>query len=532
MSNQNQLLAFVLILLSFLCFACSGERGTQSLDGTNNRGGKADQRGGVDLALPGPGGSGASVAWGGPHNGLWNPESVFANAVSTQLNEVWSRGDTTDAVVAVPVAVGESSVHPYGDGQSNAAIDFPFWEHKEPPVVAVAVQNSLGEVEVEVGFEKSLNVQASPNVVSESGPADVSYVRTDELGRTWYRVETDDNWFDRSSPPRAMVTPPGWNDSFPLHFYLPVTQAGSVVASMTPEQQAFGGAGVPDPEGVAEHANPFDALVEGDFLLPYNTSPYEASDVHGNYPHRHDSTTAVGKSYAWVVEQDMPFKQVYLCVEGRRVDLEVAAGAPSGSGWHKIGDAAETLAHTLEGSPILVGWASHSPWKGTPFEANPTAYQLNSVATAGVLWPGEALVATSQGGPFVGVANFHWYAFPDVGPACVEIWVHPCAPTSGIDFVCEDTPLATTRFSAEVQTQPGEDVWVVGTGELGEWDVEHAIPLVPDAYPTWTSTSVALSPGTTYAFKLVKVAPWGVIWQGGPNHTFVAGESDTLHVAW
>ncbi|MFY1653942.1 carbohydrate-binding module family 20 domain-containing protein [Solwaraspora sp. WMMB762] len=83
-----------------------------------------------------------------------------------------------------------------------------------------------------------------------------------------------------------------------------------------------------------------------------------------------------------------------------------------------------------------------------------------------------------------------------------------------------------TPVTATVQTTPGQQVRVVGSlPELGSWDPAGAAPLGTDAasYPTWTG-SVDVPDGTAFEWKLVKVAPNGIVeWEAGANRTGVGG---------
>lgn len=493
--------------------------------------GKADTLRASAPLLPQPN----AAPWGGEDSKQWTPESVIANAVSTELNEQWADDEVVDVIVATPIKMQGSDLHPYGDGQSNAAPIFPYWEHSKPPVIATLSVHADGSETMGIRFHPSLTI--SDNQVQLEIASDTAHLavplqgQVDGAGGLVVHWTPTQSLRDQESPPLLWVRPQGWDAGFPLHFYIPTTDVDAIVDTMHPSDRDFGqGRSLPDPEGIksTNTLSSFDnAMTEHRFGLGYNQEAFHSSNVHGEFP-RHDSTSAVGQSWAWVAQApSVPFKHVYLCFEGRRPDLESLSGAPSGSGYHHIGDPAETLANTLESSPFLVSWAAEQPTTGTVFAGYTAAYGLDTVTTSRLLWPKEALVTSHGGtGPFASRPTYHWYAFHQAAPVCAEIWVHDCPSNASLDFSCEAETSSTV--GVETTTSFGQNVFLVGsTPALGSWNPNKALPLSADSYPLW---SLSLPQGQSGEFKFIKKFGDMVEWEPGPNHSLESPE--THHYSW
>ena len=143
--------------------------------------------------------------------------------------------------------------------------------------------------------------------------------------------------------------------------------------------------------------------------------------------------TGVGRGWTWVAEKEAPFKIMYTCFERRQPQAEANAkdgGVASGGGWHKIGDAAETILNSLELEPLAVISGYTNPAKQPGY-----SYNLSDIAVVRLLQPGEAFITVQSVSP---EQNYHWYFFQQNREVCTEEWVHPCRPKgSDPDFRCE-----------------------------------------------------------------------------------------------
>jgi hypothetical protein len=150
--------------------------------------------------------------------------------------------------------------------------------------------------------------------------------------------------------------------------------------------------------------------------------PYANAEVHASFPEGGRMVrTGVGGGRTWVRdERTDAYATMYQCFDGRDAVAEVTGadgGVPSATGWHAIGDRAETAVNDLEAVPMLVGFARQGVLASEELGPDGRAWNLSSVATARWLMPGEALV-TQRG-------SFHWFAFAHAAPSCVEIVVSP-----------------------------------------------------------------------------------------------------------
>lgn len=460
-----------------------------------------------------------TTPWGGADPAQWTPEAVLANAAQAALAEPGV------VRVAIPVKMLGSAVHPFGDGQSNASAVFPWWSAARPPVVAHLTDAGA----VQLVFDAALGLEGGVAVRVEDGaPQELSLVM-DADGHQRAEWTPD---FDPARD-RLSVRPVGWSDAFPIWFHHPVTSAARLADSV-PDALRPDGA-LPDLANVGARArregtSASDVLTRDGAGEGYNAQPYVTDRTHGAVPGR---VTAVGGARTWLTEA--PFKQLYICLDGRDVHAEAQTGAPSGAGWHAIGDPAESLLNTLEDAPILVGWAksqtfARDEW-AMAFGDGAPAFELADVATFSLLQPGDALVT----GQFDDHAApvYHWYAVHTPAPLCTEVWVHPCGVDDRESFACRPAPV---QFQVhEAHTQLGEDIYLVGDHPaLGGWDPAEAVALSPAGYPTWHA-DVYLPPGTPIEFKFIrKGAQGGVEWMPGPNlrWTVPFAPSATVEATW
>mmetsp|Transcript_68352 Transcript_68352/g.123182 ORF Transcript_68352/g.123182 Transcript_68352/m.123182 type:complete len:1297 (-) Transcript_68352:133-4023(-) len=92
--------------------------------------------------------------------------------------------------------------------------------------------------------------------------------------------------------------------------------------------------------------------------------------------------------------------------------------------------------------------------------------------------------------------------------------------------------VSSVVFSVHAQTQPGQDVRVVGSApELGSWDPQRALCLRTEAstYPRWAAT-VQLQDHSKIEYKFVKGNSHNLEWEDGPNRQFQLGPSGVLRL--
>lgn len=443
--------------------------------------------------------------WGGPDPAQWTPEATLANAVEAALAEPGV------VRVAVPVKFQGSAVFPFGDGQSNAAVDFPWWSAARPPVVA----SLLADGRVTIRFDRALGLAGDVEArVEDREPVRLPLRLTDSGDGlvTWAPELLPDH-------ERITLRPAGWQDAFGIGFHHPVTSADALAASVPAALRPAGP--LPDLASVGARARrmgmpAIEVLTTQGAGAGYNATPYATGVTHGSVPGR---TTAVGGARTWLTES--PFKQLYICLDGRDPAAEAATGAPSGAGWHAIGDPAESLLNTVEDAPLLAGWGqaqlfAADEW-GFAFGEGGPAYGLTDIATFSHLEPGQALVTgkPTDHAPAV----YHWYAVHTATPLCTEVWVHPCGIDEAEQFACRPSPVQLQVHGAH--TQPGEGIFVVGDHPaLGAWDPAAALPLSPANYPSWFAT-VHLQPGTEVTFKFIRKDSAGTVtWMGGADLTW------------
>lgn len=289
-------------------------------------------------------------------------------------------------VISIPAVLERSAYHPFGDGQSNAKLRLGAWPHSGFPVIGRELTSATGAKTRSYQFHASLNV--------------VNYTEVN-AGNGWYSVR-----------------PEGWSDTFYFNFSTSIIPIQEFVAGIPEQYRMFSGRRVaPDPAGVQARAGVrvVDRLLAGGLGAGYNSDPWQATNVHGQFPNAQGQATAVGGVLTWghTDFSQGAFKHLYTCFEARDRRREQELGVPSGAGWHHIGDAAETLLHSLERAPLPVAM-------GRSHNLGQAAYGLSEAITASWLNSGEALIAVR--------GDFHWYANPYEAPVCTEIWVHNCLP--------------------------------------------------------------------------------------------------------
>lgn len=88
---------------------------------------------------------------------------------------------------------------------------------------------------------------------------------------------------------------------------------------------------------------------------------------------------------------------------------------------------------------------------------------------------------------------------------------------------CIPVDTVNVTFREKVVTGFGESIKIVGAlPELGQWDINQALPLLADRYttqsPLWM-VSVPLKAGSTIEYKFIKVMKDGSVqWEAGSNH--------------
>ncbi len=315
-------------------------------------------------------------------------EARLGNLFIQHLGEP-SEGTT----LSIPIRFLKSNFRPFGDQQTNASVEFgPHWTHTEPPLIVVQKKAADGTVTVTPLFHPSLNVT---------------------------------EWSLQKKGSIQFIRPKGWSDWFVFRLESQHLPAEKMVSDFPAQSRALSNErGLPDPEKLKTRAQaiqktPFELLGEGHLGQGYTWTPFEYSPVHGNFPDAQGRPTATGRGWTWLVERGpfSPLKHLYSCFERRNPEREKQLGVPSGSGWHHVGDPAETLVNSLEDQPLLaaLGEDSYEPAPDHGF-----AYGLNGFITAKWLQPKDAFY-TKKG-------QFHWYAITASREVCAEIWVHPCEP--------------------------------------------------------------------------------------------------------
>ncbi|HEX8795821.1 MAG TPA: CBM20 domain-containing protein [Polyangiaceae bacterium] len=528
-----------------LMAACSGGRGHEG-ESFQSSSSSATATGVPTSAvrqLPWAGGTGALTPWGGTDPAKWRPEAILANAVSEALNAAWAQPGAADAVVAVPVAMQSSNFFEFGDGQSNAAPSFGWWNGgARPPVVATLVRYSGSASKIFFRFNANLPAGTSTFAlqVTENGSTQTATLNATPDASGDLTAEWDppsslglDNPLNKTV---VLVHPQGWNDWFPVWFHFPVRSIAAFKATVPQSMQTFADGGdIQDHERVGSAANGGSTAnvrlrLQSHQFGATNYSYFNPQDVHAIFPFQgHNYVTGVGQGWTWVADQSRtPFKIMYTCFQQRTPSAEATAqdgGVPSGGGWHKITDPAETVLNDLEAGPVALGAAQANPLPASMLPTGGYSYGLTDIATVRFVHPGEAFitprggaVTDAQGQPW-DQANYHWYFFQQAQDVCTEEWVSPVVPDAALDFVGS---AVSVQFEADSATTSwGQNVYVVGDRpELGAWNPQKALKLAPTAYPSWMGT-IALPQGSSMSFKFIKIDGSGnVVWEGGGNRSY------------
>jgi len=395
----------------------------------------------------------ARAPWGGRDPARWQAEAIVANAASSRINAAWKDPELADVLVAIPTKLRDSGFRPYGDGQTNSDVTFPFWGGRRPPLVATLREYRDGSQTVELDFDVDLDLaQGAIEIAYETVTSRVKRAFVvSAASRAGHLVATftppaELQWNDPGQLTPIFVRPsPGFNDWFPVYFRMPRHRIDDFVASVPPSLRTFpDGKPLLDPEnlrGTVNGVTPLQRALTHRFPAHrYNTSqldgsgkplPYVPPNVHAEFGPG-GRPTAVGRGFTWVAERSTPFKVMYTGFDGRDEAGEAQHGVPSGSGWHAMGDTITLLNHE-EDVPMLAGAGFTSP--AVRFGLAPPsasyAYQLADVVVLRLLLPGEAFVTAATVFPSRD-KDHQWYAIP-VGPRgrgfLSEEWVHPTRPT-------------------------------------------------------------------------------------------------------
>ena len=410
--------------------------------------------------------------WGGADPAKWRPEAVLANAVSEALNDGWAMTGAREVLVAFPLKMYKGSVRPYGDGQTNSSFTFgQTWTAKQPPLVATLVRTVDGNTHLKFRFHRSL-------IFGQDGIR-LEYMRDGQTlqkvlnglkktGQGDYEVEwlptgsETPQWGDLFQNHVAFVQGLGWTDWFPIDFRDVVRTKEQLLAVVSEARRNLGPGTLLDPEKISVQGQtgtdtPFDKMGSPAFASELQSTKYFPIGIHNTYSLQGvgDVITAVGNGTTVVIPHKAgapsPFKLAYICFNERNHQAEGLSGAPSGGGWHEIGDPAETVLNTLERAPVVFGYANGIPMSFAPGGSaqNPKwSYGLSDVAVIRKLQPGQALITAA--GPTTwseytpndsagdwhlrathGDAgrNYHWFIFDQSHEVCAVEWVHNSVPT-------------------------------------------------------------------------------------------------------
>ena len=393
-----------------------------------------------------------SDPWGGPNPSNWKPEAMLANSVSEALNAGWAESGAREVLVAYPVKMKPSTERPYGDGQTNASISFGAgWDQMQPPLVATLVKLENGEQSLSLRFHYTLPLGNRGVTLRYAGGSkhwdSLQRMANGEFVAQW-RFRNELSWGDLFSNRVAFVQIDGWQDSFPIDFRDVVKSESEMLSAVPEPKRKFGKGDLLDPlkvsvRNMAGDEFPFLAMKSPSFGKEVNGDryfPVPGNGIHAEYPERGGKRiTAVGQGNTLVMEKSpAPFKMAYICFDARDREKERQFGAPSGGGWHEIGDPAETVFNSVERAPVVFGYANGQP-------ANPSsggfAYGLSDIAVIRKLRPGDALV-TAAGPTTLGEfksgqnfradwsagRNYHWFIFDQPHTTCAVEWVHPQVP--------------------------------------------------------------------------------------------------------
>jgi len=407
--------------------------------------------------------------WGGQNPSLWKPEAVLANAVSDALAAGYAEAGALDVLVSVPVKMLYSDIRPYGDGQTNASISFGT---ASPPVVASWITFTNGSHELRIRFQKmsklDLSLSGKLTYLLKGVQQTKLFKDTREISPGTYEVawaagDASMEWGDLYQNHVAYFQPPGFAEVFPIDFRGVVVSAPDLLAKVllksSDDKQSLGKGNLLDPEQVSVQSLgvtqeiPFDLLTKKKFAQDLNASHYTpVVGIHNDFL---GQATAVGNGDTTVIlPPKSPFKMAYICFDGRNIDAERSMNAPSGGGWHEIGDPAETVINSLEVAAPIFGYANGKPGADVPY-----AFGLTDVAVIRRLKPGQALVTSSgvtttaegysdtRGTGVASGRNYHWFIFDQSHEVCAMEWVHPCVPNESNSVGTNCSPVSPSTSS-------------------------------------------------------------------------------------
>jgi hypothetical protein len=417
----------------------------------------------------------SAIPWGGNSAG-WSAEAILANAVSAALKDGWGLPGVQDVLVAIPVKMMIGKVpnladtqkfvvnRPYGDGQTNAHVTFGAgWTEKAPELVASLIQFKSGSPLVRFRFHSNPTQSGNQIEINYEGTtgkpiALKSKTPEGDLLFDWVSHATWGTLFENKV---AFVRIVGSKTWFPIDFRNVMIANRDLLAGI-PESLRSYGKGTLDPEKVSVQgqkttAFPFQVMNPDSFASDLNAKrffPVTPPGIHSGYydDSGKEYTTAVGNGATTLFDSPQmdppgtaPFKMAYICFDKRNLEAE-KAGAPSGGGWHEIGDPAETVINSLENASVIFGYANGVPAAKTP--DGDFDHGLTDIAVVRRVPPGSAIV-TAAGptsaqeeranldnhtnmrgqGPASG-RNYHWFIFDQPHEVCAVEWVHLCVPSA------------------------------------------------------------------------------------------------------
>jgi len=188
--------------------------------------------------------------WGGNVPANWKPEAILANAVSEALNDGWADPEASDVLVALPAKLQFTSLRPYGDGQTNASLNFGNgWKFTQPPLVATLIIKKNGLMRIKLRFHHSLNIgnggvkliylQNGKKMVAQWPGVKVNASEDFELD--WQpSAQEAPSWGDLFTNQVAFVKPDGWHDWFVLDFRNVAMPATELLAQIPAEKRKLG----------------------------------------------------------------------------------------------------------------------------------------------------------------------------------------------------------------------------------------------------------------------------------------------------
>mmetsp|Transcript_63860 Transcript_63860/g.152307 ORF Transcript_63860/g.152307 Transcript_63860/m.152307 type:complete len:142 (-) Transcript_63860:190-615(-) len=75
----------------------------------------------------------------------------------------------------------------------------------------------------------------------------------------------------------------------------------------------------------------------------------------------------------------------------------------------------------------------------------------------------------------------------------------------------------TVKFAVQYVTRPGQDIFLVGSDVLGQWDPARAIPMIWTENSIWRA-EVSMPMDSRIEYKYIVRDAHGVIWENGNNH--------------